>query len=48
MEYLAENAWPYSEVSIETGMASYPRHGDEGETLFQEANESLMREEMRG
>lgn len=48
MEYLAENAGPYSEVSIEVSMASYPKHGDEGEALFQEANESLMREEMGG
>ncbi len=39
---------PYAEVGLEIGMASYPEHGDEGETLFQEAVESLMRAELGG
>jgi diguanylate cyclase (GGDEF)-like protein len=45
-EYLSGMGGVYTEVGIEIGMASYPESGDEGETIFQEAVESLMREEL--
>ncbi len=45
LEYLTTMGEPYSEVGLEIGTASYPEHGDDGEVIFQEAIESLMREE---
>lgn len=48
VEYLSARAGSCGEVNIEIGMASYPEHGDEGQTLFQEASESLLREEQGG
>lgn len=45
LRYLTTMGEPYSEVNLEIGTASYPEHGDDGEVIFQEANESLMREE---
>ncbi len=45
MEYLSGLGDLYAEVDIEIGTGSYPEQGDDGEVVFQEAIESLMREE---
>lgn len=48
VEYLSELGERFAEVNIEVGIAAYPEHGDEGTVLMQEANESILREEIEG
>ncbi len=48
LEYVGSMGESYADVNLEIGMASYPEHGDEGSILLQEANESIMREELEG
>lgn len=47
-EYLSEMGDSYSDVSIEVGVASYPEHGDDGQVLLSEAEESIRREALEG
>jgi len=48
LEYLAGMGDHYVDVNIEIGLASYPRDGDEGSILMQEATESILREGLEG
>lgn len=47
-EYLASIGGRYEGVTVGMGLASYPEQGEEGNVLLQEANESIVREAMRG
>lgn len=48
LEYLEGMGGSFTEISIETGIASYPENGDEATVLMQEATESINREAMGG
>lgn len=47
-EYLNELGGEYASVSIETGMAAYPEHGEDSVILLEQAEDSIRREASGG